>query len=83
MRKIVFIASLLISAFSFSQSYKTTIGFKGGYPSLAVNGVLGIDYTFQDLPINISLDTGPVVQLIGNRNLFSWGGGLAVRYTLK
>jgi hypothetical protein len=146
MRKIVFIASLLISAFSFSQSYETAIGLKGGYPSLgglnlkkmlssstaaefsiggydgglvlsglfeiqkplpeptglywylgvgptvgsvneslllAVNGVLGIDYTFQDLPINIALDTGPVVQLIGNRNLFSWGGGLAVRYTLK
>jgi hypothetical protein len=146
MRKIVFIASLLISAFSFSQSYETAIGLKGGYPSLgglnlkkmlssstaaefsiggydgglvlsglfeiqkplpeptglywylgvgptvgsvneslllAVNGVLGIDYTFQDLPINIALETGPVVQLIGNRNLFSWGGGLAVRYTLK
>jgi hypothetical protein len=60
-----------------------TVGSVNESLLLAVNGVLGIDYTFQDLPINIALDTGPVVQLIGNRNLFSWGGGLAVRYTLK
>jgi hypothetical protein len=146
MRKIVFIASLLISAFSFSQSYETAIGLKGGYPSLGglnlkkmlssstaaefsiggydgglvlsglfeiqkplpetaglfwylgfgptfgssnnsllltANGVLGVDYKFQDLPLNIAIDTGPVMQLIGKKNLFSWGGGLAVRYTLK
>ncbi len=146
MKKILFLATFSISTFTFSQSYKTAIGLKGGYPSLGginikkilssstaaefsiggydggltiaglfeiqkplpelnglywylgvgptvgsvnetllltANGVLGIEYTFQDLPINIALDTGPVIQLIGNRNLFSWGGGIAVRYTLK
>jgi hypothetical protein len=123
MKKILFLAAFSISTFTFSQSYKTAIGLKGGYPSLGginisglfeiqkplpelnglywylgvgptvgfvnetllltANGVLGIEYTFQDLPINIALDTGPVIQLIGNRNLFSWGGGIAVRYTLK
>jgi hypothetical protein len=146
MKKIFLLAIIILSTNSFSQSYKTAIGLKGGYPSLGglnlkkmlssgtaaefslggydgglvisglfeiqnplpepnglywylgvgptvgsvrgsflltANGVLGIEYTFQDLPINIALDTGPVIQLIGNRNLFSWGGGLAVRYALK
>ena len=146
MKKIFLLAIIILSTNSFSQSYKTAVGLKGGYPSLGglnlkkmlssstaaefslggydgglvisglfeiqnplpepnglywylgvgptvgsvrgsflltANGVLGIEYTFQDLPINIALDTGPVIQLIGNRNLFSWGGGLAVRYALK
>ncbi|MBM3451947.1 MAG: hypothetical protein FJX84_02265 [Bacteroidetes bacterium] len=146
MNKILFLVVISVSSFTFSQSYKTAIGLKGGYPSLgginikkilssstaaefsiggydsglaisglfeiqkplpepnglywyfgvgptvgSVNkslllsaiGVLGIEYTFQDFPLNIALDTGPVIQLIGNKNLFSWGGGLAVRYTLK
>lgn len=45
-------------------------------------GLIGIEYTFQDLPINISLDTGPSIQIIPDVG-FGWGGGLAVRYKLK
>jgi hypothetical protein len=94
MRKIVFIASLLISAFSFSQSYKTAIGLKGGYPGYGslnikhyLNGSSAIEasiggYTFQNLPINICLDTGPSIQVVPQFG-FAWGGGCAIRYTLK
>lgn len=150
MKKILFFAVILISTLTFSQSYKTAIGFKGGYPgfgslnakhylkashaieasiggnanflwlqgiyeinkslptsgmnwylgigpSLGIantmnnttdglylmgTGLIGIEYTFQDLPINIALDTGPNLQFIPNIGL-RWGGGLAVRYTLK
>ncbi len=45
-------------------------------------GLIGIEYTFQDLPINIALDTGPSIQIVPGFN-FQWGGGFAVRYTLK
>lgn len=144
MKKILFLGVLLISAFYFSQSYKTAIGLKGGYPSLgglnakkmltkstaaefsiggyagglylsglfeiqkplpeptgldwylgagpaigfganslflSANGVIGLDYTFQDFPLNLALDTGPVISFspIG----FYWGGGFAIRYALK
>jgi len=145
MKKILFLGVLLISAFSFSQSYKMAIGLKGGYPTIGglnakkmltrstaaelsigggyagglllsglfevqkplpetkglnwylgagptigfgtnifyfnVNGVIGLDYTFHDFPLNIALDSGPVIALspIG----FYWGGGLAIRYALK
>jgi hypothetical protein len=60
-----------------------TFGSSNNSLLLTANGVLGVDYKFQDLPLNIAIDTGPVMQLIGKKNLFSWGGGLAVRYTLK
>jgi hypothetical protein len=146
MKKILFLGVLLISAFSFSQSYKMAIGLKGGYPTLgglnakkmltrstaaefsiggyggglylsglfeiqkplpepngldwylgagptvgfgtntfylSANGVIGLDYTFQDFPLNIALDSGPVIQLIGSNSIFSWGGGFAIRYALK
>lgn len=146
MKKILLIAGLLVSAFSFSQSYNLAIGLKGGYPSLgglnakkmltkstaaefsiggyggglylsglfeiqkplpeptgldwylgagptvgfgtnafyfSVNGVIGLDYTFQDFPLNIALDSGPVIQLIGSNSVFTWGGGFAIRYALK
>jgi hypothetical protein len=149
MKKILFLGVLLISAFSFSQSYKMAIGLKGGYPALgglnakkmltrstaaefsiggyedglmlsgifeiqkplpepngldwylgagpaigfgvktvvSANGVIGIDYTFQDFPLNLSLDTGPVIYLIGSNptsdSPFAWGGGFAIRYALK
>jgi hypothetical protein len=45
-------------------------------------GLIGIEYTFQNLPINIALDTGPSIQGVPQFG-FAWGGGCAIRYTLK
>jgi hypothetical protein len=45
-------------------------------------GLIGIEYTFQNLPINIALDTGPSIQVVPQFG-FAWGGGCAIRYTLK
>jgi hypothetical protein len=58
-----------------------TLGISSGTFLFAANGVIGVDYTFQDFPLNLSLDTGPVISLspIG----FGWGGGLAIRYAFK
>jgi hypothetical protein len=46
------------------------------------SGLLGIEYTFDKIPLNIALDSGPVIQLLPVFG-FGWGGGLAARYTLK
>ncbi|MBM3159872.1 MAG: hypothetical protein FJZ66_00940 [Bacteroidetes bacterium] len=58
-----------------------TIGVANGTYLFTANGVVGLDYTFQDFPLNLSIDTGPFLSLstIG----FGWGGGLAVRYAFK
>lgn len=55
----------------------------GGGTSIGVDGVLGLDYKFDDVPINISLDWQPSFEF-GNYNGFTGNfGGLSIRYTLK
>jgi hypothetical protein len=150
MRRLVLLTFVFVSTISFSQSYKTAVGLKGGYPGfgslnvkhyisgsnaiegsiggsanflwlqglyeinkslptdglnwyvgvgpsigfantnnntsdglfLMGTGLIGIEYTFQDLPINIALDSGPSIEVVPSFG-FQWGGGFAIRYTLK
>lgn len=54
----------------------------GGFTSVGVDGVVGLDYKIKSAPINLSLDYQPSIQLTdyyGDR-FTSWGG-LAIRYT--
>ena len=47
---------------------------------LGLDGILGLEYTFDEVPINLSLDLMPSVNLIGTQG---WGGifgALSVRY---
>lgn len=48
---------------------------------LAVDGVLGLDYKFDDAPINISLDWKPAIQLAPDTNFDASGVGLSLRFT--
>ena len=61
------------------------IGFRnenvGGGAVLGAGGVLGADYKFLHLPINISLDWQPSFQF-GKSNDFKGYGGIAARFTL-
>lgn len=60
-------------------SYKVK-GFDGEV-YLSANGVLGLDYKFNDLPFNISLDWVPAFQIKPDTGF--WGGdlGLGLRFT--
>ena len=49
---------------------------------LGLNGILGIEYTFEDFPLNVALDTGPNLRIINSFG-FGWGAGIAVRYAIK
>jgi hypothetical protein len=57
----------------------------GGGTSIGVDGVIGLDYKFNDVPINLSLDWQPSFEFGSNYgNGFSGNfGGLSIRYTLK
>ncbi|HMO60488.1 MAG TPA: hypothetical protein PKC39_03755 [Ferruginibacter sp.] len=57
----------------------------GGGTSIGVDGVIGLDYKFNDAPINISLDWQPSFEFGNNYgNGFAGNfGGLSIRYTLK
>ena len=56
--------------------------YTGSYegPILGADFVLGIEYTFDEIPLNLSLDLLPSVNLVGYSG---WGGlhsGLSIRY---
>ena len=63
------------------------IGFyntKFGNGSFAgIDGVLGLDYKFNGVPINISLDWQPSFEFGDNRGFVGSWGGLGVRYTFN
>jgi hypothetical protein len=47
-----------------------------------LDGVLGLEYTFEQIPIDLALDAGPRIRLwpyVG----FDFGGALAVRFAIK
>jgi len=52
----------------------TGIGLMGG---------AGLDISFNRLPINISIDLLPRIQIAGSNRFIEFGGGLAVRYILN
>jgi hypothetical protein len=52
------------------------------YFHFAPNALAGLEYVFEDLPLNISIDTGPYLFITPEVN-FTWGGGIALRYVIK
>ena len=54
--------------------------FKGN-DVLGVQGVVGLDYKFQQIPLNLSLDWKPELNLVDNVNFEAASVGLAVRFT--
>lgn len=60
-------------AYSRVYDYNTT--------QVGVSGVIGLDYKFADLPINVSVDWMPGIALVGGGGFIGSSGGLAVRYT--
>src|SRR5882757_6700066 len=48
---------------------------------VGIDGVLGLDYKFADVPINLSLDWQPSFEFGANRGFMGNWGGLGIRYT--
>lgn len=60
------------------------VGLYKGITAVGVDGIVGIDYKFTNMPLNLALDWQPTVELgTGSRNGFigNWGG-FAIRFTL-
>lgn len=49
------------------------------YTVVGIDGILGIEYNFGDLPVNIGLDWKPVLNLIGYSGFWS-EGAFSIRY---
>jgi hypothetical protein len=50
------------------------------YIVIGIDGILGIEYNFKEIPVNIGLDWKPALNLIGYSHFFGDGGALSVRY---
>ena len=48
---------------------------------IGIDGIIGLDYKFENAPINVSLDWQPTVTLVGSAGFTPVFGGIAVRYT--
>ncbi len=59
-------------------SYATRSGVRIG-----VNTVIGIDYTFDEIPLNLSFDWMPGLNIVGGLYPIVSSGGLSARYILK
>lgn len=49
---------------------------------LSGSALLGIEYTFANIPLNLALDLGPIVQFVPRFDV-GIGGGIAIRYAIK
>jgi hypothetical protein len=47
---------------------------------IGLDGILGLEYTFDEVPINLSLDLLPSLNLIGARGWGGINGALSIRY---
>ena len=59
------------------------VGFENGDTYLGPTGILGIDYKFTNVPINLSLDWKPELDFLPDINFVPDAFALSVRFTLK
>jgi hypothetical protein len=50
------------------------------YTIIGVDGILGIEYSFSEVPVNLSLDWKPAFNLTGYTGFWGDGGALSIRY---
>ena len=72
----------LEAGFSFYYGGGGLLGITSKIVHLAPKALLGLEYNFEDVPLNISIDTGPYL-FISPKIGFIWGGGLALRYAIR
>jgi hypothetical protein len=53
--------------------------YGSAYTVVGLDGILGLEYTFQEIPINLGIDWKPALNLVGYSGLWS-EGGISVRY---
>ncbi len=50
------------------------------YTVVGIDGILGLEYNFIEVPINLSIDWKPAFNLIGYTGFWADGGALSIRY---
>ena len=57
------------------------VAFNSSITNIGAAGIVGLDYKFEEIPLNISLDWKPELNIISKVNFESSGIGLSARFT--
>ena len=50
------------------------------YTVIGIDGILGLEYNFSEIPFNISIDWKPAFNIVGYYGFWADGGALSIRY---
>ena len=50
------------------------------YTVVGIDGILGLEYSFREVPINLGLDWKPAFNFVGYSGFWGDGGALSIRY---
>ena len=50
------------------------------YTVIGIDGIIGLEYAFAEIPFSISLDWKPAFNITGHSAFWGDGGGLSIRY---
>lgn len=50
------------------------------YTVIGVDGILGLEYNFKEIPFNIGIDWKPMIDLGGSSGFYGDGGAISIRY---
>ncbi len=57
-------------------------GYKSNYTSIGIDGIIGLEYQFEEIPFTISLDAKPYIDIIGNSSRYM-DYAFSLRYVFK
>ena len=63
---------------NYSKNYWGDYGTS--YTVVGIDGILGLEYSFSEVPINLSLDWKPAFNFVGYSGFWADGGALSIRY---
>jgi hypothetical protein len=66
---------------SFDGRYSPWFSDFNNHFILGIDGIAGLEYNFEEIPLNISLDYKPALNFVGHLGFWGDEGGLAVRFT--
>lgn len=64
-----------------NDKWKSSYQNRDGGLAIGIDGVLGLDYKFSEIPLNLSIDWQPSFNFIGYSYFEGGWGGLGIRYT--
>ena len=50
------------------------------YTNIGLDGILGLEYNFLEVPINLSIDWKPAINIVGYKGFWGDNGAFSIRY---